>query len=225
MGRDIFNRLAKFIRVCLSFFSCNWLLAAVQYTSSSSPTLAPIQTPGSGLPDTHSSSSSEPLSIPEPPSSRLTAPPFYALIIGINEYASLVVHDLEGAVHDALSVMTYIKEYLGVPDSQIRILCNADASRSAIIREFNNLIADRRIHRGDPILIFYAGYGGEVAPPDGWEAGNTKIQMIVPHDFGTDVDGQVNYGIPDRTIGSLLSRIAEKRGDNIVRLPKPYSIV
>ena len=109
---------------------------------------------------------------------------------------------------------------MGIPESQIRLLRNAEATRGAIIQELKNLVADQRIHRGDPILIFYAGHGGEVEAPVGWESGDGKIQMLIPHDFRTTVDGQEIKGIPDRTIGALLSRVAEKWGDNIVCLAK-----
>ena len=146
--------------------------------------------------------------------------PFYALIIGISEYASPSVNNLKSAVRDALSVKQYLEEDLGVPKSHIRLLFNAEATRAGIIQEFKNLVADRRIHRGDPILIFYAGHGGEVGAPKGWEAGNAKIQMLIPHDFRTTVGGREIYGIPDRTIGTLLSRIAEKWDDNIVCMAK-----
>ena len=151
---------------------------------------------------------------------RIEPPPFYAIIIGINEYASPLVKNLKGAVRDALSVKQYLEEDLGVPESQIRLLHNAEATRAAIIQEFKNLMADRHIHRGDPILIFYAGYGGEADAPKGWEAGDAKIQMLIPHDFRTTVDGREVYGIPDRTIGALLSRVAQKWDDNIVCLAK-----
>jgi hypothetical protein len=145
--------------------------------------------------------------------------PFSAFIIGINKYESPKIYNLDGAVADALAVKKYLEENLGVPASQIRLLLDAEATRGAIIQEFKNLVADRRIHRGDPILIFYAGHGGEVDAPEGWEAGDAKIQMLIPHDFCTNVADQATYGIPDRTIGTLLSRVAEKWGDNIVRLP------
>ena len=143
---------------------------------------------------------------------------FYALIIGINEYASPSVSNLSGAVPDALAIKNYLEQRLRVPKSQIRLLRNAEATRGAIIQEFNNLVADPRIRRGDPILIFYAGHGGEVKAPVGWESGDGKIQMLIPHDFRTTVGGLEVKGIPDRTIGTLLSRVAEKWDDNIVCL-------
>jgi Caspase domain len=151
-------------------------------------------------------------------------PHFFALIIGINEYVSDDIYNLKGAVPDALDIKKYLEKYLGVPESQIRLLLDEEATRSAIIQEFVSLMADERIHRGDPILIFYAGHGGEADAPKGWEAGDAKIQMLIPHDFHDNVDGQVTFGIPDRTIGTLLSRLAEKWGDNIVCSPEPLTI-
>jgi Caspase domain len=191
--------------MCLSFLSCHRSLTAVQ--SNKSPTSGTVQKLGAEIPDTDLCSSTK-------------SPPFFALIIGINEYTSPKVCNLEGAVPDALAVKTYLENDLGVPASQIRLLLNAEATRSAIIQEFYNLIADQRIHRGDPILIYYAGYGGEVDAPKGWESHDAKIQMVIPHDFRTIVDGRTTCGIPDRTIGTLLSRVAGKWDDNIVCLPE-----
>jgi hypothetical protein len=80
------------------------------------------------------------------------------------------------------------------------------------------LAADLRINRDDPILVFYAGHGGEVTTPKGWKVDDPKVQMLLPHDYGSNGDGRRVHGIPDKTIGALLSRIAEKKGDNIVRM-------
>jgi Caspase domain len=134
------------------------------------------------------------------------------------------VYPLKGAVDDALAVKQYLEDRLGVPESQIRLLRDAEATRAAIIQEFNDLAADQRIHRGDPILVYYAGHGGEADAPKDWAARNGKIQMLIPHDFRIEVDGQKTFGIPiRRTIGALLSRVAEKQGDNIVRHPKLHN--
>ena len=147
-----------------------------------------------------------------------TKPPskFFALIIGINSYASL--NDLGGAVSDALAVKKYLEEVLGVQSSQILLLLNEKATRSAIIQGFNDLAADPRINRDDPIFIFYAGHGSQVTTPKGWKVDDPKVQMLLPHDYCSNHDGQGVHGIPDRTIGALLSRIAKNKGDNIVRM-------
>jgi hypothetical protein len=143
-------------------------------------------------------------------------PSLFALIIGINLYKSRKVTTLRGAVADANAVQKYLEDELGVASSHIRNLRDAEATRSAIIQAFIDFQTDVRIQPGDPILIFYAGHGGETDVPTTWEVGGSKIQMIVPHDFYTLVNDKEVYGIPDRTIGSLLDRIAKAKGDNIV---------
>ena len=126
---------------------------------------------------------------------------------------------LKGAVADADSVKEYLENVLKVPQSHIRNLRNAQATRTAIIAEFCALETNTDINPGDPILIYYAGHGGEVIPPADWEAGgaDSKTQMLISHDYRTKVDGREVYGIPDRTIGVLINRIAKAKGDNIVR--------
>ena len=137
----------------------------------------------------------------------------FALIIGINFYDS--VRSLRGAVGDALLVKKYLEDNLKVPSGQIHTLLNKEASRTAIIKAFISLRDDGRIVEGDPIFIYYAGHGSEIASPEG-EVGS-KQQVLLPRDYCVTDEKHVSP-IPDRTIGALIAQIAEKKGDNIVRL-------
>lgn len=107
-----------------------------------------------------------------------------------------------------------------VPPNQIRLLLNEQATRSNILKCFEELISSSQIHSGDPILIFYAGHGAQANPPDGWQAGggsHPQIQMICPYDFfprRSDADDA--QGIPDMTLAILLNRLSKEKGDNIV---------
>jgi Caspase domain len=103
-----------------------------------------------------------------------------------------------------------------VPSSQIHNLRDAEATRAAIIGAFCDLRNDSRIQNGDPILIYFAGHGGECDVPAGWAAGGSKIQMLIPYDFGTEINNCNVHGIPDRTVAALLDRLAKEKGDNIV---------
>ena len=134
----------------------------------------------------------------------------FALIIGINLYDS--VRSLRGAAGDALSVKKYLEESLKVPSGQIHTLLNKEASRTAIIDAFSSLRDDGRIVEGDAIFIYFAGHGSEIEG----DVGN-KQQVLVPQDYCV-TDEKYVPAIPDRTIGALISQIAEKKGDNIVRL-------
>ena len=144
----------------------------------------------------------------------------FALIIGINKYESPDIRDLLGAVPDADAMQKYLQEHLRVPGSQIRNFRDSEATRAAIINEVNALSLNSEIKEGDPILIYYAGHGGSAATPKGWEFGSTgKIELLVPYDYFSRLEhghGSHTHGIPDRTLGALLSNLANKKGDNVV---------
>jgi hypothetical protein len=142
----------------------------------------------------------------------------FALIIGINYYDN--VRSLRGAAADALSVKGYLEDTLRVPSGQIHTLLNKEASRAAIINAFLSLRDDERIEEGDPIFIYYAGHGSEIASPEG-EVGN-RLRVLVPQDYCERREKYVP-AIPDRTIGALIAQIAAKKGDNIVRLIFEFS--
>ena len=143
----------------------------------------------------------------------------FALIIGINKYKAVKrpFVNLKGAVPDADLVQSYLQKHLSVPNSQIRNLRDSEATRAAVLHEINALTTDDRIQRGDPILIFYAGHGSTAPTPNGWEGGGPTIQLLLPHDYLCENEkGQKIHGIPDRTLGVLLRRLASAKGDNIV---------
>ena len=146
-------------------------------------------------------------------------PRLFALIIGINEYKSSKISNLLGAVPDADAMRDYLLKNLGVPSSQITNLRDTGATRNAIIKEIKALSDKDEIEEGDPILIYYAGHGGSAVTPKGWEIGGTgKIELLIPYDHSSPLeDGNPKHGIPDRTLGALLSLLAKKKGDNIVR--------
>ncbi|CCM00516.1 uncharacterized protein FIBRA_02550 [Fibroporia radiculosa] len=143
-------------------------------------------------------------------------PHLFALIIGINDYKYPSTPNLLGAVPDADAVRDYLQEQLGVPSSQIINLRDSQATRAAILHEIHAFMNDDRIQKGDPILIYYAGHGASAHAPPNWEAGGSHIQLLVPHDQSCiDCSGHLVHGIPDRTLGALLTQIADKKGDNI----------
>ena len=145
-------------------------------------------------------------------------PRLFALIIGINEYESPNIPKLLGAVPDADAVRDYLQERLGVPSPQIRNLRNSEATRAAIIDGIEAFSLNDEIKEGDPILIYYAGHGGSADIPKGWEIGSTdKIELLIPFDHSSSLkDRNPKHGIPDRTLGVLLSQLAIQKGDNIV---------
>ena len=146
-------------------------------------------------------------------------PRLFALIIGINEYESPNIHNLLGAVPDADAMRYYLQKYMDVPSSQITNLRDGEATRAAIIDKIKAFSLEDKIIKGDPILIYYAGHGGSANIQKGRKDGSTgKIELLIPYDYPSPLEGgDPRDGIPDRYFGALLSRLAEEKGDNIVR--------
>ncbi|KIK62677.1 hypothetical protein GYMLUDRAFT_242325 [Collybiopsis luxurians FD-317 M1] len=162
-----------------------------------------------------------------PDSSQQAASHFHdisALIIGISSYKHAPL--LYGAANDAKAVEKFVKDKLGAK-GPITMLLNEQATRFNIIHSLKSLAGKKD---KKPILIFYAGHGGESTPPSGWEAGGPgqKVQNIIAWDSKfSDVqeEGQHDvvlansrdndYPIPDQTLGFLIDDIAQTRGDNI----------
>ncbi|KZP15819.1 hypothetical protein FIBSPDRAFT_912396 [Athelia psychrophila] len=147
-----------------------------------------------------------------PPSGSTT--PLHALVIGINKYAN--IKQLKGCVADADAVEEFLRNELKVPQSQITSLRDAKASRSAMVQAFRDLANHPDIKMDDPILIFFAGHGSELAAPQGWEAGglDSKIQGLIPQDYDSRNLPLVHV-IPDRTVGALINEMSRKKGNNI----------
>jgi hypothetical protein len=128
---------------------------------------------------------------------------------------------LEGCVNDAKSIQLFLSDRLLVPDSHILFLSNEMATREAIISNFcTHLIENPNIEQGDAIVFYYAGHGSRVQAPTGWISKDNKIETICPHDeWIKNAQGDTICGIPDRTISSLLRKLANIKGDNIVCSP------
>lgn len=140
----------------------------------------------------------------------------FALIIGINQYQN-EPRKLKGAVADAEAMVDFLKTALRVADNRIKNLRDQQATRSNICQSIRDLGKCEDIQQGDPILIYYAGHGAEVDPPEGWPSGGDKIQMLLPYNFrartSTSEDEQ---GILDITLCILLKDLALAKGNNIV---------
>ncbi|RXW11756.1 hypothetical protein EST38_g14099 [Candolleomyces aberdarensis] len=113
---------------------------------------------------------------------------------------------LKGATRDADAVNNYLQTDLRVPEDQIINLRNGSATRSEIIAAFKSMRNNSRIKHMDPILIYFAGHGGESG-----DSSAPKTQSLIPVDFSP----KKVYPIPDRTVAALINGIAQKRGNNI----------
>ncbi|PVG04722.1 hypothetical protein CPB86DRAFT_13246 [Serendipita vermifera] len=139
----------------------------------------------------------------------------FALLIGIDKYQSDRWGDLRGGIADAKAMQEYLEEDLAIPSSRIRTLHGEKATRNGIISELRMLKNNPSIKQGDSILVFYAGHGDATTVPEGWDQSSEEIQLLVPYDGDTEVNGEKVYSIPDRTICALLEDVAREKGNNI----------
>ncbi|KAG9103448.1 hypothetical protein FRC06_010754 [Ceratobasidium sp. 370] len=139
----------------------------------------------------------------------------HALIIGIDNYKDPRHQRLKGCVSDAASVFNYFTQDLGVPEDQLVRLCEGEATREGILNAFrDHLINNEKIDRLDPIVIYFAGYGGRHWAPAEWYSDDGKTESIFPYDVGSWETGYT-FAIPDRTLGALIHQLHQAKGDNI----------
>src|SRR5687767_9324362 len=79
----------------------------------------------------------------------------WALIIGINAYAH--APPLGYACNDATAVAAHLRDVLGFPDGNVRLLLDDSATRQAIMDDFLRLADD--VGPDDRVLVFFAGHG------------------------------------------------------------------
>ncbi|VDB87809.1 unnamed protein product [Peniophora sp. CBMAI 1063] len=149
------------------------------------------------------------------PKRRVSENRLFALLIGVDRYASKAIGNLSGAVADAERMRTFLVEQdPPVRSHRITSLKNEQATAGRIIESLCALCDDEGIHHGDPILIYYAGHGSKLRKPADWPSAETHIQCLTPHDAriaGDHVDGVVL----DLTFGAVLHRLADAKGNNI----------
>ncbi|KJA22390.1 hypothetical protein HYPSUDRAFT_41018 [Hypholoma sublateritium FD-334 SS-4] len=137
-------------------------------------------------------------------------PPVYALLIGIDHSESF--QPLRGAVADVLAFKEYLENEVAVPTDRIVVLLNWSARRRDIIEALHDIAKNEQIKRGDPIIVYFAGYGGEIIYAE--DDVKRTSQFIVPQDYCHRQGSEVP-AIPDQTIAALLGEIADVKGENI----------
>ncbi|MBW4507362.1 MAG: caspase family protein [Scytonematopsis contorta HA4267-MV1] len=133
----------------------------------------------------------------------------WALLIGIDEYQYPEIKKLSGCVNDVEAIRIYLINQLGVPEKQIRILTNQEATRANILQTFQEFLIDNSdIQPQSQIFFHYSGHGSQMPNPEEPDGQN---ETLVPHDSRRDGI----YDIPDKTIAALLHELALRKGNNI----------
>jgi hypothetical protein len=109
---------------------------------------------------------------PEEPINFDAVPNYYALIIGVSDYAhaNATFQNLDRPAKDASALARTLKEKYAFPEANIKVLLNA--SRAQIIESLETLAS--KITAKDNLLVFYAGHGF-------WDE-NLKVGYWLPAD-------------------------------------------
>ncbi|KAH0584272.1 hypothetical protein H2248_009820 [Termitomyces sp. 'cryptogamus'] len=158
---------------------------------------------------------------------------FWAVVIGIDFYAA--GSNLDGAVNDAKLVYDYLRQDLGVPESNIKLLLQPHNSssttqyptRAGILDAlYTHLRDNTMVTYGDNIFIYFAGHGSlyraahdpiftSIAGMSG------TIEAICPADhymeehLDDDYTQVAGIDISDRELNIILSEIGKKHGNHI----------
>jgi hypothetical protein len=142
-----------------------------------------------------------------------------ALIIGIDKYkhTGKELQDLNGCVADADDMYEYLIVTRRISPDSIICLKDEAATRAKILAGIRAL-RDSSTLPGDPIIIFWAGYGARGRAPPGWKTSSLsgKIEMLIPHDFDLEGKDEGTSGFLDYQFGRELAELAQEKGDNIV---------
>jgi hypothetical protein len=129
----------------------------------------------------------------------------YALLIGINEYAT--VPDLTGAVNDVIALQQVLVRRWGFHREDVRLLTDGMATRQQILAALDEL--RRTLGPQDELYLHFSGHGSQVEDQDGDESVDRLDETLVPQ------DGRMP-GIADITDDELRARLGQLRARNIL---------
>lgn len=140
-----------------------------------------------------------------------------ALVVGVNSYPGILeggrahLHDLSGAVFDAKTFESLLKEQFNVAAADIRVLTDSAATREAILRDFQSWLIDGT-RSGDRVFFYFAGHGVSLSVKDEETGGTRLTSAIAPADArGELVTGPIDGLIPGTEIRALLEQLGGRR--------------
>ncbi|KAJ3984745.1 hypothetical protein F5890DRAFT_1460664 [Lentinula detonsa] len=143
----------------------------------------------------------------------------FAVIVGIDQYKSGDIWNLEACVDDAKSMKRWLVDDLGVPKHQIAMLLNERATKQNIEVTLNtHLLNNSRIQKDDAVLIYFAGHGSTLKAPHDWlleKNSHCNVEVLCTYDHDTrGPEGRI-AGISARAMHTFIHDLAKLKGNNI----------
>lgn len=138
----------------------------------------------------------------------------FALLIGIDDYKA--VPKLRGCVRDVIELRTLLINRFKVPETQIKLLTDAQASREGIMNAFKtHLIDNSAIKKGDQIVFHYSGHGSQMNSQSANEPDGLDETLVAWDSRTRAANNKYVYDIPDKTLAGLIDQLAAAKGENI----------
>jgi|GEM_PF-3483201 hypothetical protein len=135
-------------------------------------------------------------------------PPIWALLVGVNRYANPDIAPLQGCVPDVQAFAAYLREQLGVPPAQIRLLCDEEATYAQVIAGFETFLM--QAPPGDQAVVYFSCHGSQSPAIDPSIEADGLDESLVLHDSRTGD----TFDLLDKELGYLLDRVVQ-RGLNV----------
>ncbi len=131
----------------------------------------------------------------------------WVVAIGINDYVSEQIKDLNFAVNDAREISNYYINNLNVSEDHIHVLLDKEATLYNI-KNILGTVLSRKAKKEDTVIIYFAGHGAMEEDPtnpdgDGFE------KYLLPYD--ADPDDKFSTSFPFRDIQIIFERIKAER--------------
>lgn len=128
-----------------------------------------------------------------------------ALLIGIGEFAHKSIPALPGTANDLVAMQDRLVKRWGFAATDIRVLKDSAATRTAILRELDALQA--RSGPGDLVLIYFSGHGT-----------SAQADARNPYDLPTRTGAWLPYDISDMQPAAMREKLIVGRRDLLPRL-------
>ena len=103
-----------------------------------------------------------------------------ALIVAIEDYATPSFDLIGGSVNDAANMQQFLLDEWGFAPEEIRVLSNQEATKDAILAEFQSFLIDGS-EPGGHVVFYYSGHGYYIQDENGDESDGFD-EAIAPYD-------------------------------------------
>ena len=129
----------------------------------------------------------------------------WAAVIGINDYPN--ARGLKYAVNDALAFKNYLNQNIGVPENNIFLLTDQNATKENIQHLLGTKLK-RQTATEDTVIIFYAGHGAVETDPSNPD-GDGFEKYLLPYD--ADLNDLYTTSISMDEVRKIFNRISAER--------------